>query len=102
MTEEKIALLELLQKGGGGDFLRGAELVLQRLMEFEVDGVCAVRHERGPADDLAQRLPRPGFGDPPCTRNLLCQGSYFPAFLERCKTTEWALVASSRTGLSKP
>ena len=48
MTEEKMALLELLQKRGGGDFLKEmAELLLQRLMEFEVDGMAgAGRHER--------------------------------------------------------
>jgi hypothetical protein len=47
MTVEKMALLELVQKSGGGDFLKQlAELVLQRLMQFEVDGlVGAARHE---------------------------------------------------------
>ena len=42
-----MALLELLQKRGGGDFLKEvAELVLQRLMEFEVDGVVGAAGTR--------------------------------------------------------
>jgi putative transposase len=48
MTEESMPLLELLQKRGGGDFLKElAEVVLQRLMECEVEGVIgAGRWER--------------------------------------------------------
>jgi transposase-like protein len=100
MTEEKMALLELLQKRGGGDFLKEmAELVLQRLMEFEVDGVVgAGRHERS-----AERTTwRNGYRDRALETRLgtldlripkLRQGSYFPAFLEPRKTTERALVA---------
>ena len=43
-----MVLLELLQKSGHGDFLKElAELVLQRLMEFEVEGLIgAAKHER--------------------------------------------------------
>jgi len=48
MTDDTMPLLELLQKRGGGDFLKElSEAVLQRLMEFEVEGVVgAGRHER--------------------------------------------------------
>src|SRR3954470_6492070 len=48
MTEERMALIELLQKSGDGDFLRSmAEAVLQILMEADVDGLIgAGRHER--------------------------------------------------------
>jgi len=48
MTEERMALVELLQKSGDGDFLRSvAESVLQILMETDVEGLIgAGRHER--------------------------------------------------------
>ena len=48
MTEERMALVELLQKSGEGDFLRSvAEAVLQILMEADVEGLIgAGRHER--------------------------------------------------------
>jgi putative transposase len=48
MTEERMALAELLQKSGDGDFLRSvAEAVLQILMEADVEGLIgASRHER--------------------------------------------------------
>jgi hypothetical protein len=48
MTEERMALSELLQKSGDGDFLRTvAEAVLQILMEADVEGLIgAGRHER--------------------------------------------------------
>ena len=50
MTEERMALVELVQKAGEGDFLRAvAEAVLQILMEADVKGlVGAARHERSP------------------------------------------------------
>jgi hypothetical protein len=42
MTEERLALSELLEKAGDGDFLRSvAEAVLQLLMETDV--VCSTR-----------------------------------------------------------
>ena len=48
MTEERMALVELLQKSGDGDFLRAvAEAVLQLLMETDVEGLIgAGRYER--------------------------------------------------------
>jgi putative transposase len=40
MTEERLALSELLEKAGDGDFLRSvAEAVLQLLMETDVEGL---------------------------------------------------------------
>ena len=50
MTEERMALAELVQKAGEGDFLRAvAEAVLQILMEADVEGLLgAARHERSP------------------------------------------------------
>ena len=48
MTEERLALSELLEKAGDGDFLRTvAEAVLQLLMETDVEGLIgAGRYER--------------------------------------------------------
>ena len=42
MADEKLALIELLEKVGEGDFLRTvAEAVLQLLMEADVEGLSA-------------------------------------------------------------
>ncbi len=48
MTDDRLALAELLQKAGDGDFLRMvAEAVLQLLMESDAEGLIgAGRHER--------------------------------------------------------
>ena len=56
MTEERMALIELLRKSEDGDFLRSvAEAVLQLLMEADVEGLLgAARHERS-ADRLNDR-----------------------------------------------
>jgi putative transposase len=100
MTEERMALLELLREGGGGDLLKElAELVLQRLMEFEVEErVGAAKHERSES----RVTQRNGYRDRTLETRLgtlelkipkLRQGSYFPGFLEPRRTTERALVA---------
>ena len=100
MTEDRMALVELLQKSGDPDFLRAvAEGVLQILMEADVEGLIgAGRHERS-----AERLNyRNGYRDRTFETRLgalslripkLRQGSYFPPFLEPRKTAEKALVA---------
>jgi putative transposase len=100
MTEERMALIELLQKSEEGDFLRSvAEAVLQLLMEADVEGLIgAARHERS-ADRLNYRN---GYRDRTFETRLgllslripkLRQGSYFPPFLEPRKIAERALVA---------
>src|SRR6266446_7099284 len=99
MTEDRMALVELLQKSGDGDFLRAvAEAVLQILMEADVEELIgAGRHERS-ADPLNYRN---GYRDRCLDTRLgplslripkLRQGSYFPPFLEPRKTAEKALV----------
>jgi putative transposase len=99
MTEKRMALAELLQKSGDGDFLRSvAEAVLQILMEADVEGLIgAGRHERS-ADRLNYRN---GYRERSLDTRLgslqlripkLRQGSYFPPFLEPRKTAEKALV----------
>ena len=94
MTDDRMVLIELLQKSGDGDFLRAvAETVLQILMEADVEGLIgAGRHER-----TAERLNyRNGYRDRSLETRLgtlslripkLRQGSYFPPFLEPRKTT---------------
>ena len=89
MTEERMALAELLEKGGDGDFLRAvAEAVLQMLMEADVEGLIgAGRYERS-----GERLNcRNGYRDRVLDTRLgslqlripkLRQGTYFPPFLE--------------------
>jgi putative transposase len=100
MTDDTMPLLERLQKRGGGDFLKElAEAVLQRLMEFEVEGVVgAGRYER--SDGRATH--RNGYRERDLETRLgtlelkipkLRRGSYFPGFLEPRKTAERALVA---------
>jgi putative transposase len=100
MTEERLALAELMEKAADGDFLRlVAEAVLQLLMEADVEGLIgAGRHERSP-----ERLNyRNGYRDRTLDTRLgslqlrvpkLRQGSYVPAFLEPRRITEKALVA---------
>src|SRR5437763_13452383 len=99
MTDERLPLIELLQKAGDGDFLRSvAEAVLQLLMENDVEGVIgAARHERA-AD---RQTYRSGFRDRTLDTRLgtlqlripkLRTGpSCFPPFLEPRKTSETAL-----------
>src|SRR5258708_19677710 len=89
MTEERMALVELLQKSGDGDFLRAvAEAVLQILMEADVEGLIgAGRHERS-----AERLNyRNGYRERSLDTRLgslqlpiptFRQRSYFPPFLQ--------------------
>jgi putative transposase len=100
MTDASMPLLELLQKRGGGDFRKElAEAVLQRLMEFETEGLIgAGRWERSDA----RTTQRNGYRDRALDTRLgtlelripkLRHGSYFPAFLEPRKTAERALVA---------
>ena len=100
MAEDSMALIELMQKADGGDFLRSlAEAVLQLLMEADVDGLIgACRHERS-----AERVSyRNGYRDRSLDTRVgslqlripkLRQGSSFPPFLEPRKTSERALVA---------
>jgi transposase-like protein len=100
MTEDRLPLVELLQKAGEGDFLRSvAEAVLQLLMEADAEGLIgAGRHERS-----AERLNyRNGYRDRALDTRLgalqlrvpkLRQGSYFPPFLEPRRMSEKALVA---------
>ena len=100
MTNDKIALRELLEKGSDAGFLR--EMIgfaAQRLMELEVGEVTGAGHgERNP-ERLVQRN---GYRDRDWQTRAgtvelripkLRRGSYFPAFLEPRRTAEKALTA---------
>ncbi len=100
MTEDRVALLELIEKSGDTGFLRDLlTFIVNKLMDFEAGDRCgAGLHER--SDDRVNQ--RNGYRD----RNWetragtvelripkLRQGSYFPGFLEPRKSSEKALVA---------
>jgi transposase-like protein len=100
MTEDKMALMQLVEKGVDGDFLRELmSFVLHRLMDAEVEGQCQAKpHERS-----AERVNwRNGYRERGWETRLgtldlkvprLRQGSYLPAFLEPRRASEKALVA---------
>ena len=76
-----------------------AQTVLQRLMEFEVEGLTgAAKHERSESrithrNGYRERGLETRLGALDLRIPKLRQGSYFPAFLEPRKTAERALVA---------
>jgi transposase-like protein len=100
MTDDKIALRTLLEKGSDTTFLR--EMIgfaAQRLMELETEGLCGAEHgERSPE----RRNQRNGYRDRDWETRAgsvelripkLRKGSYFPAFLEPRRLAEKALTA---------
>ena len=100
MTDDKIALRELLEKGSDAGFLR--EMIgfaAQRLMELEVGEVTGAGHGERSPERLVQRN---GYRDRDWQTRAgtvelripkLRRGSYFPAFLEPRRTAEKALTA---------
>ena len=100
MTDDRMALLEALQKADDGNFLRAlAETVLQILMEADVEGVIgAGRYERSGErttwrNGYRERTLDTRLGSLNLKIPKLRTGSYFPPFLEARKTAERALVA---------
>lgn len=100
MTDDKIALRELLEKGCDAGFLR--EMIgfaAERLMALETDGLCgAAAGERSPE----RRNQRNGYRDRDWQTRAgtvelripkLRHGSYFPGFLEPRRMAEKALTA---------
>ena len=100
MTDDKIALRALLEKGSDATFLR--EMIgfaAQRLMELETESLCGAGHgERSPD----RRNQRNGYrerdwetraGTVELRIPKLRRGSYFPAFLEPRRLAEKALTA---------
>jgi transposase-like protein len=100
MTEDKVALIDLIEKSGDAGFVRDLlAFAAERLMEAEVEGLTgAAKGER-----IATRLNiRNGYRDRAWDTRLgridlripkLRKGSYFPGFLEPRRTAERALAA---------
>jgi len=100
MTDDKIALRELLEKGSDATFLR--EMIgfaAQRLMELEVQELTGASHGERSAERLTQRN---GYRDRDWETRAgtvelripkLRKGAYFPGFLEPRRTAEKALTA---------
>src|SRR5436305_12130731 len=100
MTDERLALSELLEKAGEGDFLRAvAEAVLQLLMEADVEGqIGAGRYERSGdrttwRNGHRDRVLDTRVGSLQLRIPKLRQGSYVPPFVEARKVSEKALIA---------
>jgi transposase-like protein len=100
MTDDKIALRELLEKGSDASFLR--EMIgfaAERLMALETEGLCGA----APGERAASRTnQRNGYRDRDWQTRAgtvelripkLRHGSYFPAFLEPRRMAEKALTA---------
>jgi transposase-like protein len=100
MTDDKIALRELLEKGSDTTFLREMlGFAAQRLMELETEALCGAAHGERSPDRINQRN---GFRDRSWETRAgtvelripkLRKGSYFPGFLEPRRSAEKALAA---------
>src|ERR1700675_4145519 len=100
MTDDKIALRTLLEKGSDATFLR--EMIgfaAQRLMELESEVLCGAGHGERSAE---RRNQRNGYRDRDWETRAgtvevripkLRRGSYFPGFLEPRRLAEKALTA---------
>src|ERR1700752_2348484 len=100
MTDDKIALRTLLEKGSDATFLR--EMIgfaAQRLMELETEAVCGAEHGERSENRLNHRN---GYRDRDWQTRAgtvelripkLRKGSYFPGFLEPRRMAEKALTA---------
>jgi putative transposase len=99
-TKTNIALTELAEKGADADLLRPMiQYVAQRLMELDVEGLCAAAYgERNPErlnsrNGYRERLWDTRAGSIDLKIPKLRKGSYFPGFLEPRRTAEKALAA---------
>jgi putative transposase len=100
MTEDRIALRDLLEKGSDASFLR--EMIgfaAERLMELETETLCGAGHGERSPERINQRN---GYRDRDWQTRVgtvelripkLRRGAYFPAFLEPRRTAEKALTA---------
>jgi putative transposase len=100
MTEERMALLELIEKRGDADLVRDLlAYAAERLMAVEVEGLCGAGHRER---SLARTNQRTGYRERAWDTRAgrielkipkLRKGSYFPALLEPRRTAERALAA---------
>ena len=100
MTKPTIALTELVEKGADADLLKQMiQFVAQRMMEFDVEGLCGAGFDVKSPDrtnsrnGYRDRLWQTRAGDVDLKIPKLRQGSYFPPFLEPRRTAEKALAA---------
>jgi transposase-like protein len=100
MTDERMALIELVEKGADADLVRQMlAFAAERLMESEVEARTGASHGERSEARLAQRNgyreraweTRAGRIELEIPR--LRKGSYFPSFLEPRRTAEKALTA---------
>src|ERR1700676_3477705 len=100
MTDDKMALRALLEKGSDATFLRDTiGFAAQRLMELETEGLCGA----GPGERSPDRInQRNGYrerdwqtraGTVELRIPKLRKGAYFPGFLEPRRMAEKALTA---------
>ena len=100
MTDERVALLELVEKDADADLVREMlAFAAERLMELEVEAAAgAAKGERSPF----RTAQRNGYRERPWETRAgrielaiprLRKGSYLPSFLEPRRTAEKALVA---------
>jgi transposase-like protein len=100
MTDDKIALRELLEKGSDASFLREMiSFAAERLMALESDTLCGAGHGERNDGRVNQRN---GYRDRDWHTRAgtvelripkLRKGSYFPGFLEPRRLAEKALTA---------
>jgi putative transposase len=100
MTNDRMALAELLEKGSDVDLLREMiGFVAQRLMDVDVQSLCSAGYgerstERANSrNGYRDRLWETRAGAVPLRIPKLRSGSYFPGFLEPRRSAEKALAA---------
>jgi transposase-like protein len=100
MTDDRIALHQLVEKSSDADLLR--EMIgfaAERLMELEVQGLTGAGYGERTAERLAQRngyrdrVWETRAGTVELSIPKLRKGSYFPGFLEPRRVAEKALTA---------
>lgn len=104
MTNERLALKDLLEKAVEGDFLCSVARGRPAIAEGRGDGDGLIgrkaRPQRRPHDPgatvMATGRGMRGGGRKPQNPEVARAGSHFPSFPEACKTTEKALVAVNR------
>ena len=91
MTDERMALAELLEKRSDSDLLREmVGFVAKRLMDLDVDGLVGAGHGERDRDWHTRS------GTIPLRIPKLRRGSYFPGLLEPRRSSEKALAAVAK------
>ena len=103
MTDERMALLELVEKDADADLVRAMlAFAAERLMDLEVEAAAgAAKGERSPLRTAQRNGYRERGWETRAGRLELAipklrKGSYFPSFLEPRRTAEKVLVAVIR------